>query len=95
VPPDEISTWFVLTLSAEQAAREGDLEHLRILMDRREELLSKWTMSNATFSQQDAARVRDYEARLQEAMTTAQKGLRSQIERLNCRKKAVESYRAG
>lgn len=95
MPPDEISTWFVLTLSAEQAAREGDLEHLKVLMDRREELLSQWGKADTTFSLQDAARVRAYEARLQEAMTTAQSGLRSQIERLNCRKKAVESYRVG
>lgn len=94
MPPDEMSTWFVLTLSAEQAAREGDLEHLGVLMSRREELITKWDASGAKFSNHDAHRVREYEGRLHDAMIKAQSGLRSQIERLNSRKKAVESYRA-
>ena len=47
---EEISTWFILTLSAEQAALDHDFEHLDALLNRREQLLTQWDKYGAQIS---------------------------------------------
>lgn len=91
---DEISTWFILTLSAEQATLDQDFEHLDALLRRREQLLDKWEASGMKISDKDALQIQSAEERLDIAMRRVRDAVGSEISLLSQRKRAVGSYRS-
>ena len=90
----EISEWMVLTLSAEQAARDGDYEHLSLLMDRRDTVLSEWEAIQFELSEKEIALVAEPEHRLQNAMESVCTSLGQDIQKQSSRSKAVKAYRS-
>jgi hypothetical protein len=92
--PKEASTWFVLTLSAEQAAKDHDYEHLDALIRRREELLDEWQTRNVTFSSADQLRFQEAELRLTTTLASIQNETRSELKHLNRRKAGATTYRS-
>ena len=74
MPHEEISTWFILTLSAEQAALDHDFEHLDALLSRREQLLSQWDQFGVKIAEKDMAQLKSAEERLNTAMRRVRDG---------------------
>ena len=91
---DDISTWFILTLSAEQAVFDQDFEHLEALLKRREELLLKWKNSGFRIDEKDRSQIESAEARLDSALRRVQEGLGKEMSLLHSRKKAATVYQA-
>ncbi|MBI1331830.1 MAG: hypothetical protein JST12_00475 [Armatimonadetes bacterium] len=91
---DDISTWFILTLSAEQAAFDQDFEHLDALIRRREELLQKWQEHGVTVSEAEAAQLKSAEERLDTALRRVQSAIGQEIRVLTNRKKVASLYKA-
>ena len=91
---EELSTWFILTLSAEQAAFDQDFEHLDALIRRRDEILTKWEDQGMVLNPTDLDQVEAAEARLNVALKRIQTALGNDMKRLNARKKVAEVYKA-
>jgi hypothetical protein len=92
--PNEVSNWFVLTLSAEQAAKDEDFEHLDLLLRRREEILADWDQRHATFSQRQRSEIEAAENRLLAAMVKLRDRAGADLKAQGHRNRAVASYRA-
>lgn len=92
--PNEISNWFVLTLSAEQAAKDEDFEHLDVLLRRREEILAEWDAKNAQFSQREQTEIETAENRLMTEMVKLRDRAGANLRAQSSRRKAIESYKA-
>ena len=90
---EEISTWFILTLSAEQAALDHDFEHLDALLNRREQLLSQWGKFGAQISEQDVPQLKDAEDRLDSALKRVRDGFGQELKVVEQRKLAVGKYK--
>ena len=90
---EEISTWFILTLSAEQAALDHDFEHLDALLNRREQLLSQWGKFGAQISEQDVPQLKDAEERLDSALKRVRDGFGQELKVVEQRKLAVGKYK--
>jgi hypothetical protein len=91
---DEIATWFILTLSAEQATLDQDFEHLDALLRRREQLLDKWETTGVSITDKDALQIQSAEERLDTAMRRVRDAVGSEISLLSQRKRAAGSYRS-
>ncbi|MEI7575623.1 MAG: hypothetical protein WCK51_01930 [Armatimonadota bacterium] len=92
--PNEVSNWFVLTLSAEQAALDEDFEHLDQLLRRREEILEEWDERNVTFNLRQQREIEAAENRLLAAMVKLRDKAGADLKQRSQRNKAVASYRA-
>lgn len=90
---EDISTWYILTLSAEQAAFDQDFEHLDALLKRREELLEKWEAHGVKIDEKDRAQIEAAEARLDTALRRVQEALGGELKLLTNRKKAAGVYK--
>jgi hypothetical protein len=91
---EEISTWFILTLSAEQAALDHDFEHLDALLNRRAQLLQQWDQFGVNFTDKEAAQLKGAEDRLDSAMKRVRDSFGKEIQVLSQRKAAVGKYKA-
>jgi hypothetical protein len=91
---EEVSTWFILTLSAEQAALDQDFEHLDALLHRREELLTKWENTGFKIPAADAPQLETAEQRLDTALRRVKEALGGELQVLQKRRKAVGVYKA-
>lgn len=91
---DEISTWFILTLSAEQAALDHDFEHLDALLNRREQLLQQWDKVGVSFTESEVLQLHSAEDRLNTAMKRVRDSFGKEMQVLNQRKSAVGKYKA-
>lgn len=91
---EEVSTWFILTLSAEQAALDQDFEHLDALLHRREELLTKWETTGFQIPAADAPQLETAELRLDTALRRVKEALGGELQVLQKRRKAVGAYKA-
>lgn len=91
---EEISTWFILTLSAEQAALDHDFEHLDALLNRREQLLKQWDQFGAHFSESDVLQLKSAEERLDSAMKRVRNSFGKDLRLVEQRKSAVGKYKA-
>lgn len=91
---EDISTWFILTLSAEQAVFDQDFEHLDALLKRREELLTKWEEHGVKIDEKDAKQIQAAELRLETAMRRVQEVVGNEVRLLNQRKRAASIYKA-
>lgn len=92
---DELSTWFILTLSAEQAALDHDFEHLDALLNRREQLLAKWDQSGFSLSEKDMPQLKGAEERLDTALRRVRDGFGNELRVLEQRRSAAGKYKAG
>ncbi len=92
--PNEVSNWFVLTLSAEQAALDEDFEHLDLLLRRREEILAQWDEREVTFNLRQQREIEASENRLMAAMIKLRDKAGTELQQRGHRNKAVASYRA-
>jgi hypothetical protein len=92
--PNEVSNWFVLTLSAEQAALDEDFEHLDLLLRRREEILAQWDERKVTFNLRQQREIEASENRLMAAMIKLRDKAGTELQQRGQRNKAVASYRA-
>ncbi len=92
---EEISTWFILTLSAEQAALDHDFEHLDALLNRREQLLTQWDKFGAQISEQDVPQLKNAEERLDSALRRVRDGFGQELRVVEQRKLAVGRYKTG
>jgi len=90
---EDISTWFILTLSAEQAAFDQDFEHLDALLKRREELLEKWEEHGVKIDDKDGLQLQAAEARLDIALRRVQEALGGELKILSKRKKVAGIYK--
>lgn len=90
--PSEVSNWFVLTLSAEQAAKDEDFEHLDVLLRRREEILADWDAQGVTFSLRQQTEIETAENRLLEAMVKLRDRAGAELRSKTKRDKAVSAY---
>lgn len=91
---EDISTWFILTLSAEQAVFDQDFEHLDALLKRREELLTKWEEHGVKIDEKDGKQIQAAELRLETAMRRVQEVVGNEVRLLNQRKRAASIYKA-
>lgn len=91
---EELSTWFILTLSAEQAALDQDFEHLDALLRRRDEILTKWENSGVELKAADLAQVELAEERLATALKRVQSNIGSELRSLTVRQKVAAKYKA-
>ena len=91
---DEISTWFILTLSAEQAALDHDFEHLDALLKRREQLLTQWDEQGVVISDKDVPQLKSAEDRLNCALRRVRDGFGNDLRVLEKRRSAVDKYKA-
>ena len=91
---EEISTWFILTLSAEQAALDHDFEHLDALLNRRDQLLQQWDQFGVNFTEKEAAQLKGAEDRLDSAMKRVRDSFGKEVQVLSQRKAAVGKYKA-
>lgn len=90
--PNEVSNWFVLTLSAEQAARDEDFEHLDVLLRRREEILARWDSVGAVFNLRQQTEIESAENRLLAEMVKLRDRAGSSLRASTKRKEAVAAY---
>lgn len=90
---EEISTWFILTLSAEQAALDHDFEHLDALLNRREQLLTQWDKYGAQISEQDVPQLKSAEERLDSALRRVRDGFGQELRMVEQRRLAVGRYK--
>ena len=95
MPHEEISTWFILTLSAEQAALDHDFEHLDALLKRREQLLAQWDQVGVEISDKDVPHLKSAEDRLNSALRRVRDGFGNDLRVLEKRRSAVGKYKAG
>ena len=91
--PNEVSNWFVLTLSAEQAARDEDFEHLDVLLRRREEILARWDSEGAVFNQRQQNEIESAENRLLAEMVKLRDRAGSNLRSSTKRKEVAAAYR--
>ena len=94
MPHEEISTWYILTLSAEQAALDHDFEHLDALLGRREQLLSQWDQFGVNIASKDVPQLKDAEERLDTALRRVRDGFGQELRVLEQRRVAVGKYKA-
>ena len=92
--PNEVSNWFVLTLSAEQAATDEDFEHLDQLLRRREEILAQWDANQVTFTRRQQTDIETAENRLLAAIVKLRDKAGSNLKASTQRRLAVDSYKA-
>ena len=92
--PNEVSNWFVLTLSAEQAATDEDFEHLDQLLRRREEILAQWDAKQVTFTKRQQTDIETAENRLLAAMVKLRDKAGNNLKASTQRRLAVDSYKA-
>ena len=90
---EEVSTWFILTLSAEQAALDHDFEHLDALLHRRDELLTQWELQGFKVSGKDADQLQSAEDRLNSAMQRVRDGFGNELRVLEKRRSAAGKYK--
>lgn len=90
---EEISTWFILTLSAEQAALDHDFEHLDALLNRREQLLNQWEKVGATIAEHEVPQLKNAEERLDSALRRVRDGFGQELRLVEQRKLAVGRYK--
>jgi dsDNA-specific endonuclease/ATPase MutS2 len=93
MPHSPASNWFVLTLSAEQAAKDQDFEHLDTLMRRREELLEEWEQSRLQFTPHEQEQILLAETRLIVALEDARDQTGNELRELTRRKNGSNKYR--
>lgn len=93
MPHEEISTWFILTLSAEQAALDHDFEHLDALLNRREQLLQQWDRFGVKIADRDVAQFKSAEERLASALRRVRDGFGQELRLIEKRKFAVSKYK--
>ena len=93
MPHEDISTWFILTLSAEQAALDHDFEHLDALLNRREQLLSQWDKFGASIPERDVPQLQDAEERLSTALKRVRDCFGKELRVLEQRRLAVAKYK--
>ena len=91
---EEISTWFILTLSAEQAALDHDFEHLDALLSRREQLLAQWNLHGITITEKDAPQLKSAEERLDTALRRVRDSFGRELQVLEQRRHAAGKYKA-
>ncbi len=91
---EDISTWFILTLSAEQAVFDQDFEHLDALLKRREDLLTKWEEHGVHLDEKDNKQIQAAELRLETAMRRVQEVVGNEVRLINQRKRAASIYKA-
>jgi hypothetical protein len=94
VQPEQISTWFILTLSAEQAALDHDFEHLDALLNRRQQLLNQWTQLGIMIPEKDVSQLTNAEERLDVALRRVRDGFGQDLRLVEQRRLAVGKYRA-
>ncbi len=90
---EEISTWFILTLSAEQAALDHDFEHLDALLNRREQLLTQWDKFGVKIPEKDVAQFQGAEERLSSALRRVRDSFGQELRVIEQRKFAVNKYK--
>ena len=95
MPHEEISTWFILTLSAEQAALDHDFEHLDALLNRREQLLEQWNRMGVKIADHEVSHFNSAEERLTSALRRVRDGFGQELRVLEQRRSAVGKYKAG
>ncbi len=93
MPHEEISTWFILTLSAEQAALDHDFEHLDALLGRREQLLQQWDRFEIKIAERDVAQFKSAEERLASALRRVRDGFGQELRLIEQRRLAVSKYK--
>lgn len=93
MPHEEISTWFILTLSAEQAALDHDFEHLDALLNRREQLLSQWDQFGVSIAERDVPQLKSAEERLDTALRRVRDSFGQELKILEQRRLAVGKYK--
>jgi hypothetical protein len=91
---EEISTWFILTLSAEQAALDHDFEHLDALLSRREQLLAQWEQHGFTITEKDMPQLKSAEERLDTALRRVRDSFGHELNVLERRRHAAGVYKA-
>ena len=95
MPHEEISTWFILTLSAEQAALDHDFEHLDALLTRREQLLQQWDQFGVKISEKDVPQLKSAEDRLDSALRRVRDGFGKDRKVVGQRKFAAGKTKTG
>ena len=91
---EEISTWFILTLSAEQAALDHDFEHLDALLNRRAQLLAQWSHQGVLVSDTDAPQIKSAEERLDSALRRVRDNFGHELQVVERRRHAANKYKA-
>ncbi len=94
MPHEEVSTWFILTLSAEQAALDHDFEHLDALLNRREQLLEQWNRMGVKIADHEVNQFNSAEERLTSALRRVRDGFGQELRVLEQRRSAVGKYKA-
>ncbi|MEI8281039.1 MAG: hypothetical protein WCG75_01410 [Armatimonadota bacterium] len=94
MPHEEVSTWFILTLSAEQAALDHDFEHLDALLNRREQLLEQWNRHGVKIADHEVNQFNSAEERLTSALRRVRDGFGQELRVLEKRRSAVGKYKA-
>jgi hypothetical protein len=94
MPLSSTSNWFVLTLSAEQAAKDVDFEHLDVLLRRREEVLDEWEASEVTFTDVESQQIELAESRLRTALEGIRDQTGAELRELTRRKAGSRKYRS-
>jgi hypothetical protein len=94
MPHEEVSTWFILTLSAEQAALDHDFEHLDALLNRREQLLEQWHRQGVKIADHEVNQFNNAEERLTSALRRVRDGFGQELRVLEQRRSAVGKYKA-
>lgn len=94
MPPEDLTKWFVLTLSAEQAARDQDFDHLDVLLNRREEILAEWDKEVLRFTAKQQEEIERAEHRLTIAMLELKNALGAEASGHRLRSAAVAAYKA-
>jgi len=92
--PNEVSNWFVLTLSAERAAMDEDFEHLDVLLRRREEILTQWEQEQVKFTAKQQEEIKVAENRLLAEMIKLRDRAGANLQAGSKRTKVAAAYRA-
>ncbi len=94
MPHEDISTWFILTLSAEQAVFDQDFEHLDALLHRRDEILGKWEKAGMKFSEAELTQASAAEERLEMALRRVQGSLGDELKKISQANRVAKVYKA-
>jgi hypothetical protein len=90
----QLSNWFVVTLSAEQAALDGDFEHFDALILRREALLDGWEAEAFVLSPDELAEINSVEARLRTTLERINFRTGGEIRSIEHARKSVSKYKS-
>lgn len=90
----EVSNWIVISLSAEQALIDGDFEHLDVLLNRRDELLTDWEKAGLQFTERELKQMREVSEKLSGTMSIQKDRIGSEIQATKNRSVALKAYRS-